>query len=202
MITVITPTWQRHELLTDRCIPSVLAQENCPEPVQHVVVSDGPDPELRYLLAGHYPHVSYAELNEHDPGIRWGVRARLRGLELARGDLIAWLDDDNAYRPMHLAVTSAALRDHPGTGFAYTWAQFHGPAGQWLVGSDPPVYGGIDTSVLVHRKELTDQIATWRDDGPHQVTIDWDLVERWLAAGITWTAIPSTTIDYYLGNCR
>lgn len=202
MITVITPTWQRHDLLTSRCLPSVAAQEDCPEPVQHVVVSDGPDPQLRELLAGNWPDVTYAELGDHDPAIRWGVRARLRGLELAQGDLIGCLDDDNAYRPQHLALTTAALRTDPQAGFAYTWAQFHGPAGQWLVGSDPPVYGGIDTSVIVHRKQLTDQIATWRDTGPHQVTIDWDLVERWLAAGVRYAAIPATTIDYYVGGCR
>jgi glycosyltransferase involved in cell wall biosynthesis len=195
MITVITPTWERRQLLLGRCIPSVAAQENCPEPVEHLVVSDGPDPGLRDAIAAAWPHVRYAELDGHDPQVRWGVRARLLGLDLAAGDTIGWLDDDNAYRPDHLARCAAALAGHPDAGFAYTYAQFHLPSGDQLIGHDPPVLGGIDTSVLVHRKHLTNQVATWRDDG--QPTIDWDLVERWMAAGITWTFVPDITMDYY-----
>ena len=44
LVSVITPTWQRHALLLDRCIPSVAAQDY--PNVDHVVVSDGPDPAL------------------------------------------------------------------------------------------------------------------------------------------------------------
>jgi GT2 family glycosyltransferase len=200
VITVITPTWQRHDLLINRCIPSVAEQHAAGHDIEHIVVSDGPDPELARRLAAECPHVRYAELDDHNPAVRWGVRARLHGLTLAADGLIGWLDDDNAYRRYHIKQCAAALDADPAAGFAYSWAQFHGPAGQWLVGSDPPTYGGIDTSVIVHRKHLTDQIATWRDDGPQQITIDWDLVQRWLTAGITWAFVPATTVDYYVSG--
>ena len=71
-VSVITPTWQRAELLTTRCIPSVAAQTVL---VEHVVVSDGPDPALKELLTD--CDVVYAEVAEHanDP-CNYGARAR------------------------------------------------------------------------------------------------------------------------------
>jgi GT2 family glycosyltransferase len=66
VVTVITPTWQRHEYLFDRCIPSVMNQTYAY--TEHIVVSDGPDPELRMLIENYVPqltHVRYFELAEH-----------------------------------------------------------------------------------------------------------------------------------------
>ena len=49
--SVITSTWQRHEALLQRAIPSVLAQ-TYPD-VRHVIASDGPDDYLADLLPQH-----------------------------------------------------------------------------------------------------------------------------------------------------
>jgi glycosyltransferase involved in cell wall biosynthesis len=194
VITVITPTWERHDLLLNRCIPSVAAQQVPGHDVEHIVVSDGPDPALRRKVAGQAPHVIYAELGHHQPGIRWGVRARQHGEDLAKGDLIGWLDDDNAYRPGHLAHLAAALDANPAAGFAYSIAQFHAPGGDYLIGSPQPVYGGIDTSIIMNRASLR-HVADWRDDG--QQTIDWDIVERWLQAGQDYVFVSEISVDYY-----
>ena len=45
LVSVITPTWQRADLLVNRCIPSVQAQDY--PVVEHIIVSDGPDQLLR-----------------------------------------------------------------------------------------------------------------------------------------------------------
>ena len=66
------------------------------------------------------------------------------------------------------------------------------------MGDDPPYLTGIDTSAIAHRRDLLD-LATWRDDG--QQTIDWDLVERWIAAGATWAFDAEITADYYFAGC-
>src|SRR5262252_1881600 len=47
-VDVVTPTWERHDVLLNRAIPSVQAQ-TYPN-VRHIVVSDGPDMELFKLL--------------------------------------------------------------------------------------------------------------------------------------------------------
>lgn len=187
LVSVITPTWQRHKLLLNHCIPSVQAQTYTN--VEHIVVSDGPDPQLRELLPD---SVRYAELDHWDPEVRWGVRARLLGIEMARGQIIAYLDDDNMFRPDHLTVLVQALRGDPFADFAYSRMFVH--RGGYEVGAEPPVFGQIDTSLLVHRRHLLD-LATWRNSLP---TIDWDLVLRWLVQGARWVFVSRITVDYGL----
>lgn len=184
-ISVVTPTWQRRRLLTARCMPSVAAQDYGGE-TEHVIVSDGPDP----ALAG-VPGVTY--LDVHVPAPNRGILARLRGTELATGDLIAYLDDDNAWRPDHLRLLADALEE-AGADFAYSRALFRNAAGcYWIVGGPEPEFTRIDTSLIVHRAALLD-VATWQ---PSPRPADWDLVSRWLEAGATWVHVPEITLDYW-----
>ena len=177
-------------MLLGRAVPSVAAQDY--PALEHVVVSDGPDPALREKLAVQ-PGVRFAELPEHDPEAQWGHHARLHGIDLAKGDYIAYHDDDNSWHSYHVRLLVAALEE-TGADFAYPKMAVHG-RGEYLIGTDPPAEGYIDTSMIVHRRELLD-VATWRWY-PGIPTIDWDLVSRWMAAGATWVRVPQVTCDYY-----
>jgi glycosyltransferase involved in cell wall biosynthesis len=140
-----------------------------------------------------YSHVRYAQLEEKDP-FRWGHLARLRGIEMAKGEFIAWLDDDNAYRPQHLERVVGQLLASPGAGFGYAKSLFRDRGTDYELGVMPPQYAQIDTSQIVHRREIL-EFATWRDEG--QETIEWDLVDRWMKAGVGWTFVPEVTVDNY-----
>src|SRR6266700_1905927 len=124
LVTILTPTWKRHNLLLQRCIPSVQAQVYPNR--EHVVVSDGPDVDLAVKLA-QCPGVTYVEMTHHDDNVLWGSRARIAGQEMARGDFIAHLDDDNAWRPNHLYLLIDKLI-RSGADFAYSRMVRH-PAG-------------------------------------------------------------------------
>lgn len=192
LVSVVTPTWQRHDKLFGRSLPSVEAQLY--PHVEHIVVSDGPDDDLYSALkARPRPGLRYAELPAHDPTARWGHWARLAGIDLAKGDIIAYLDDDNSFRPSHLLRTVDALTAKPDAGFAYSRVLMHIYSQEYEIGLDPPRYGQIDTSCIVHRKEILKQ-HTWQQSLP---SIDWDLVERWMVAGIDWAFVPETTVDYF-----
>lgn len=189
-ISVITPTWQRHDLLMQRCIPSVAAQTIT---VEHVVSSDGPDPELRELVRG-LEDVVYVEQAEHsDDPCNYGARARNRGLEAASGDLIAYVDDDNALRPQHVELLAAALTAKPWADFAYSQMYRHGLGD--VIGSDPPVHGTVDSSILMHRKEGPGRFGMWPVPAPYEV--DWIFVQTWLAGGAAYVFVPELTVDYY-----
>lgn len=204
LVSVITPTWQRHDVI-ERCAQSVFAQTYTA--VEHVIVSDGPDKTLAHTLAMDLwrrplktrPLV-FEQLPEHvvGPHIDYGSRARNRGLAVARGDYIAYLDDDNTWRPRHLELLVEAL-EQTGADFAYSQMERH-PAGD-LIGAATPVYGGIDTSLLIHRRGLPERCGMW--PLPHELNgdkhaPDWGVVERWLNAGATWTHVPHITVDYYM----
>ena len=192
LVSVITPTWQRHELLLHRAVPSVAAQDY--PALEHVVVSDGPDPVLAaWRDEGFGRSVRYYELPAHDPEAQWGHHARLHGIDLAKGDYIAYHDDDNSWHSYHVRLLVRALEE-TGAGFAYGNMAVHG-RGEYIIGTDPPAEGQIDTSMIIHRRELLD-LATWRWH-PGIPTIDWDLAERWMAAGATWVRVPHVTADYY-----
>jgi glycosyltransferase involved in cell wall biosynthesis len=192
LVTVVTPTWQRHRLLFNRCVPSVAQQDY--RPLEHIVVSDGPDPVLREIFAGRVDApVRLEELPEHDPEAQWGHYARLHALDLAKGEYIAYHDDDNSWHSYHVRLLVAALEE-TGADFAYPKMAVHG-RGEYVIGTDPPAEGWIDTSMIVHRRGLLD-VATWRWY-PGIPTIDWDLVSRWMTAGATWVHVPSVTCDYY-----
>jgi glycosyltransferase involved in cell wall biosynthesis len=190
LVTAVTPTWQRHELLLHRAVPSVAAQDY--PALEHVVVSDGPDEVLREEFAGR-PGVRFEELPAHDPEAQWGHYARLHGLDLAKGEYIAYHDDDNSWHSYHVRLLVRAL-EQTGADFAYGNMAVHG-RGEYIIGTDPPAEGQIDTSMIIHRRELLG-LATWRWY-PGIPTIDWDLVERWMAAGATWVRVPHVTADYY-----
>jgi glycosyltransferase involved in cell wall biosynthesis len=194
---VVTPTWQRHPLLFGRCIPSVQAQDY--PAVEHVIVSDGPDEELREKLGAlALPGVRFEELPDHDPAARWGHWARLHGTDVAKGEYITYLDDDDAYRPEHVSVLAAALDAHPDAAFAYSRMIMHTQHGSCRIGTDPPGYGQIGVPAIMHRRGLLD-VATWEQSEP---TIDWDLVSRWLDAGAGYVAVAADTVDIWPSTYR
>jgi glycosyltransferase involved in cell wall biosynthesis len=192
LVSVLIPTWQRRELLTSRCLPSVFNQTH-PD-VEAVVVSDGPDPELAALLDGQ-PGVRFAALPDHlaHPNNRGG-RARNAAADLATGDILAYLDDDNAWRPSHLERLVAALEADPAADFAYSRMLVH-PAG-YEVGSAPPACNHIDTSLLACRRHVPARFGRWAVPGG-AYAIDWELIAAWLAAGARWAFVPEVTVDYY-----
>jgi glycosyltransferase involved in cell wall biosynthesis len=199
LVSVITPTWARHDALMDRCVASVAAQTY--RPIEHIIVSDGPD---EYLRNCEFPsHVQYHELPEHTPANgRWGTKARLHGIDLAEGEFICYLDDDDRYRARHVEALAGLLAADPAMGFAYSYGNWMDPAGRQEVGyfanTTWPSFAQIGTGVIMNRRETLD-VATWRDNGV-QDTIDWDLIDRWLAAGVPWghAMDPDASVEFIL----
>jgi glycosyltransferase involved in cell wall biosynthesis len=187
-VSVITPTWQRHDLLLDRCIPSVVAQDFDGE-VEHIVISDGPDPALRDRVCG-LP-VRYEEVTEHTTAQpNFGSHLRNLALGIVSGDFVAYLDDDNAYRPEHVRLLVDAIVSK-GAEFAYSRMQRHGQV-NGIIGAEPPMAGHIDTSLLMHRASLA---THW--PGPDNPLCDWLTVKTWLDQAAPWAHVPEVTVDYY-----
>lgn len=195
-VTVITPTWGRHNWLLERCIPSVRAQIY--PAVEHIIVSDGPDPELSEKLFPPWRSGQrrqwYTSLPEHDPAPHWGHLARLHALELASGELITYCDDDDALRPKHVELLVQALTDHPEAGWAYSlMASYFGDGRVTEIGHGPPSCGNIGTPMIMHRREVLEH-GTW---GPPSTTEDWELVNRWVHAGAGYVQVPEVTVDVW-----
>jgi glycosyltransferase involved in cell wall biosynthesis len=198
LVSVITPTWQRSRLLLERCIPSVIAQ-TWPW-TEHVIVSDGPDDDLeKAVLALPQQMMSsrqrrFDRVPEHDPEPHYGHHARLRGLDLAMGDLICYVDDDDALRPFHVELLVAALEADPDAGFACSRMISHSRTGvETAIGYGALAAGNLGTPMIMHRREILEH-GTW---GPASQFEDWELVARWLEAGIRHAYVDADTADVW-----
>jgi len=105
-ISIITPTYNRPDLLRE-AIDSVLAQSF--GDWEMLIVDDGSEPHARPVVDGFDDRrLRYVRLEHVGRSA-----ARNRGLELARGAYIGFLDDDDLYHPDKLAHEIAFLRAHP-----------------------------------------------------------------------------------------
>lgn len=86
--SVITPSWNQGAFL-EGCIESVLAQRDAD--FEHLVFDNLSSDETA-SVAARYPHLSFAA--EKDRGQSHAVN---KGLAAARGEIICWLNADDAY---------------------------------------------------------------------------------------------------------
>lgn len=111
MVSVVIPTYQRPALLR-RCLTALLGQRYDPQAYEIIVVDDGAEAETRavvQVMAARAPvAMRYIAVNgRHGP-----AAARNRGWESARGEIIAFTDDDTVPAPDWLVAGVAALQDN------------------------------------------------------------------------------------------
>lgn len=113
---------------------------------------------------------------------------------------IAYLDDDNWYEPNHLESLYEIINQNK-SDMAYTGTRLFDENGLFLkerLHPYLPKAGYIDTSEILHRKELISKFGGWRYV---QKCNDWDIVNRWIPH-ITWSHTNKITLNFYVRkNC-
>lgn len=209
-VSVITPTWQRHELLLDRALPSLEAQTF--QDFQHVIVSDGPDDSLCTELYGRnyraFGDRVFVELGRNWHGFfggdgekqaqrgTRGASTEMVGTYLAAGQYIAYLDDDCAYKPNHLQALVDLLDVLPTTDFAYSQMEriVQGEFSD-IVGDGFVEFGHIDGNMILHRPRLL-RLANWKRSD-HNPFSDWEMIATWVAAGARSIFHPEVTVTWH-----
>lgn len=194
LVSVVTSTHNRHAGLA-RCIKSVRAQTY--PSVEHIIVSDGPDPTLREII----PREGNTRLIEL--GRNWhtfterpsyGAAARLVGNMCAQGDYIAYLDDDDEYLPDHIESLVRFI-EQEGVDLVYSqMAKIESGHKIAEIGDPTPRYGVVGTPMVLHKAELL-KLANW--DVNHGYGEDWGLFQAWLDAGATHAFLPRVTVQIY-----
>ncbi|MGE5346199.1 MAG: glycosyltransferase family 2 protein [Acidithiobacillales bacterium] len=137
------------------------------------------------------------------------ARSLNAGLAAARGLYVAYLDDDDLYRPAHLARLVAALERNDGCGAAFSSvdqiAQRRGPDGLYRDGETLTTYGrpfdasrilyknDVPLIALMHRRELVEMTGPF--DEAFDLFEDWDFLIR-LSAVTRLRFVPETTAVY------
>lgn len=188
LVSVVLPTYRRPDLLR-RAVASALGQTYATTEV--MVVGDACPFVDEVVAEIADPRVRHANLTVHAGDL--GAAPRNFALKtMARGTLIAYLDDDNWWTPDHLASLVGLLVADPTVAFAFGSFEV---AGETIVCRRPRRYQ-IDTSALLHRRYLLERFGYWRSPADTGYAHDWELVSRW--DGEPWVASLRATLRYTL----
>ena len=110
-VSIITVTRSRPQLLV-QAIASLQAQTS--QDFEWIIVNDGGDTATEELVANSdFNHsISYYNLPHLANGFGL-AHGRNRGLEMAQGAIVTYLDDDNTLKPNFITETISFYEDHP-----------------------------------------------------------------------------------------
>ncbi len=119
-VSVVIPVYNGVKYLSE-AIESVLAQTT--QPMEVIVVDDGSSDGTAEISRQYSLHIRYIYQSNAGAGA-----ARNRGVELARGKFIAFLDADDLWVAEKLSLQLAAFEKNPALDMAFgTVRQFHSP---------------------------------------------------------------------------
>jgi glycosyltransferase involved in cell wall biosynthesis len=189
LVSVIIPTYNRSKVLIERAIPSVLSQTY--RNFELIIVGDHCTDNTRQLVESfNDSRIKFFNLPERGkyPRGKWdrwmvaGTVPRNKGLEIASGDWIAPLDDDDEFSNDHLELLlHYALQNQ--FDMVYGILQMELEFGKWVeCGSYPLRYKHICHSAVLYNsslKFLKYNVNAWKYVEPD----DWNLWRRIEEAG-------------------
>jgi len=160
LVSVIIPTFNR-SLLLKRALDSVCKQTF--SEFEIIVVDDGSTDETAEIIQTQYPNISY--VYQSNQGVS---SARNKGLKLAKGDWLAFLDSDDEWMPRKLEMQLNLLNKHPKQKICHTeeiWIRNgvrvnqmkkHQKTGGWIFPQCLPLCAMSPSSILIHRTVFED----------------------------------------------
>lgn len=184
LVSVIIPVYNGARFLR-ACLESVFAQTY--RPIEVIVVDDGSTDDSG-SIAQSFPEVRY--IQQTNQGV---AAARNSGIEAARGEFYAFLDQDDLWKPEKLKLQIEYLQNHPEIGYTLTQQQFFLEPGAAL----PPwfrkellavVHTGWVLGTLVVRRTSFEQIGNFATG--YSAANDSDWFFRAKAAEIPMAVVP------------
>lgn len=125
LVSVVIPTYNRVELLAET-IDSVVGQSHTE--LEALVIDDGSADATAAMVRERYADDPRAIYRHQDNA--GGAAARNTGLRHARGDLVAFIDADDLWKPWKLELQLRSLELAPEAGMLWTDMEAIGPRGE------------------------------------------------------------------------
>lgn len=193
LVSAVIPTYNRAHFIT-LAVDSVLNQTY--ENYEVVVVNDGSKDNTEEVLSRYKDHPKVRIITKKNGGLS---AARNTGIEAAKGELIAFLDDDDAWRPHKLAVQVPLFAD-PNVNLVHTAGHFYDESNGW---TNTQFFGDIDfheqlamrviyVQTVITRKSVLEEVGPFDVDLPAGEDVD-----MWLRIGAKYrmTGIDNCTAD-------
>ena len=195
LVSVVICTYNRGKLLVERTLPSILNQTY--QNFEVVIVGDCcPDDTPQRLAEVRDARVRFLNLSERGQYPKkmehlWMVAGTVpgnKGLEMAKGQWIAYLDDDDVFTPDHIEVLLQAAYERD-LELVYGLHQYERTPDEWKMNSPKfptgyrPFKGNIGHSTALYRSYLTMfkyDTESWRAHLP----ADWHLWMRMGRCGV------------------
>jgi glycosyltransferase involved in cell wall biosynthesis len=179
LVSIVTPTLQRVDYL-ERTLRSVRAQ-TYPN-VEHIVVDGGSTDGTLELLERYAETYNLRWISEPDRGMYDAVN---KGLRMAAGEILAYLNSDDLYFPWTVDVVVEALEEHPEADVVYGDAIRVDEIHQWVVPVFMPpfstlataAYGSLLQPVVFLRSQVFDTLGGFDDEFAYVADMDF-----WLRA--------------------
>lgn len=206
LVSVVTGTYQRHDLLLD-AIENVRQQTY--RPLEHVIVADGPDAALAEIVdlvacdqdlepdQSRAVPIRFVELGFHSSSLftdSVSAAPFMVAQLLARGEYQMWLaDDERMLVPDHIEKLVNLLEQYD-VDFAYPRVEMTWPGSdrKVVIGHNPPRCG--DVTHMLYRRDALDRGGLFRTHVGSGT--DWDAFARLMASGARWAFLNEVTLTH------
>lgn len=125
-VSVVTPSYNQVEYL-EKAIESVLNQDR--DDIEHIVVDGGSDDGTVEVLKHYEDRYNLRWVSESDRG---QSHATNKGIRMAEGEWIGWLNSDDRYTPVAIDSLNLAVSREPSADIVYGDLRFIGADGDEL----------------------------------------------------------------------
>ena len=200
LVSVIMPTYNRADVI-EGAIDSVLNQTY--RNLELIIVDDGSTDDTERVVKGYEDSRIRFIANHRQKGVSG---ARNSGLEIAEGELVAYLDTDNTWDVNYLLLMVNAMLSRPEVNAAYSAQDIynyntdtHKEEFQYIRFA---VYNHsllknrnyIDLNCYMHKRALYKELGGFSEE--LQRLVDWELIYRYAQKGYPY-ALPCRISNYY-----
>ncbi|HEY8240857.1 MAG TPA: glycosyltransferase [Kiritimatiellia bacterium] len=203
-VSIIMGTYNRAAIIP-RAIDSVLAQDF--KDWELIVVGHcTPDNTAEVVARYGDPRIAFHNMPDRKPDT--GSATKNYGIQnFARSDVIAYLDDDDQWKPLFLSTMAGHMLANPQTMLAYCRSMYRdkksgrrvygNPFQRWMHGYSKEKlqrYNFLNVNCVVHRKRLLDEVGYWN---PDKFFNDYDLWLR-VAAKYDFDYVNQVLVETYV----
>lgn len=179
LVTIIVPAYNRAGGLLEATLDSILGQDYAN--LECLVLDDGSTDSTPQVLE------RYAAA--HPDRMRWHRHENMgqpktlnRGFEMARGDLIGYLNSDDLFLPGAITKLAALLIENPEAALAYPAYRIIDEDGEGIADMMPPPYTAAEAIRLhncivnvgaIYRRRVIERIGGWDTNFTYLADFEW-----------------------------